>query len=91
MNRRRFIGVFALAASLLVLPVCRGDDAADALKSKDLVKSGTTYVLPVEQELADAMKDLRKLKVKLDQQQKQRRGSGSKAEVLQGRHLRPRS
>jgi aspartyl protease family protein len=64
--------VFGFAASLVIAPLCRADDA-DALKAKELVKNGTTYVLPAEQELADGMKDLRKLKVKLDSQSKQRR------------------
>ena len=79
----RSIAVFGFAASLmLVVPRSRAEDAADdSLKSKNLVKSGTTYVLPVEQEVADGMKNLRKVKAKLDSMAKQRRDLESNLKI----------
>jgi len=66
----------SLALSLALAAMCRAADAptadADPLKDKGLVKAGQTYVLPAEQELADQMKTLRKLKTKLDVDGKQR-------------------
>ncbi|HZK80994.1 MAG TPA: retropepsin-like aspartic protease, partial [Humisphaera sp.] len=77
MAQLRSIGMFGLVLSLVLLPVCRAADApaadADSLKDKGLVKAGQTYVLPTEQELADEMKNLRKLKLKLDQDGKKRK------------------
>lgn len=72
MNLWRTLGILGFVTSLVATPLCRADDA-DALKSKELDKNGQTYVLPVEKELADAMKDLRKLKLKIESQSKQRK------------------
>jgi aspartyl protease family protein len=76
MANLRSLGLFGFVLFLALMPICRGADApateADPLKDKGLVKAGTTYVLPTEQELADEMKTLRKLKLKLDQDGKQR-------------------
>lgn len=80
MKLGRYLGVLGFVASLVIAPVCRADDA-DALKSKDLTKTGTTYVLSAEQELADGMKDLRKLKSKLDIQSRQRKELEAKLRI----------
>jgi aspartyl protease family protein len=66
----RSLGILGFVASVTLAPVCRADD--DALKSKTLVKNGSTYVLPSEQELLDGMKNLRKLKTKVDLDNRQR-------------------
>ena len=76
MAHLRSLGMFGLVLSLVLLPIARAADApaeADSLKDKGLVKAGQTYVLPTEQELADEMKNLRKLKLKLDQDGKKRK------------------
>ncbi|HET6246839.1 MAG TPA: retroviral-like aspartic protease family protein [Tepidisphaeraceae bacterium] len=83
MNFRRSIGVLGFVAALVLLPLCRAaeEPAPDALKSKDLVKSGTTFVLSAEKELSDSMRELRKLKAKLDSQAKTRRELEAKLKI----------
>src|SRR5579863_8516469 len=67
-------GVVACFVVTSLLGLCRAADdaAADPLKDKNLTKNGSIYVLPAEQELADAMKDMRKLKGKIDTAAKKR-------------------
>jgi aspartyl protease family protein len=79
----RSFGILGLVASFVLVPLCRAadDPAADALKAKDLTKEGSVMVLPVEKELADGMKDLRKLKVKLDAEAKQRKELEAKLKI----------
>src|SRR6185437_15321344 len=77
----RTLGLSGFASFLLLAPICKADDA-DALKAKDLVKTGTSYVLPAEQELTDGMKNLRKLKAKLDVDARQRRELEGKLKII---------
>ncbi|HWE02199.1 MAG TPA: retropepsin-like aspartic protease [Tepidisphaeraceae bacterium] len=85
MANSRSLGLLGLLLTLVVVPIGRAADApaadADPLKDKGLVKAGQTYVVPTEQELADQMKTLRKLKLKLDQDGKQRKELETKLKI----------
>lgn len=83
---RSRLWLLGCVCALIMVPICRAEDAADAdiLKSKDLSKVGTIYELPVEQELANSMRDLRKLKVQIDADAKVRHGLEAKLKMAKG-------
>ncbi|HWE92928.1 MAG TPA: retropepsin-like aspartic protease [Tepidisphaeraceae bacterium] len=77
--------IMGCIASLLLVPFCRAEDTdADALKSKDLTKTGTTLVLPAEQEVADGMKSIRILRKKVDDDNKTRAALEKQIKQIKG-------
>src|SRR5688572_31244673 len=80
---RTVVGGLLIGSAVVVAPpaAVTGGSAAygqkapasgDPLATKGLVKSGTTYVLPAEQEILKSMAGLRALRGKIDAETKQR-------------------
>lgn len=80
------LGIVACLLPLALTSHLRADEA-ETLKGKNLVKSGALYILDAEQEVADGMKSLRKLKVKVDQGTKQRKDLEAKLNMVKNAML----